>query len=478
MSSLRPGEYRRSARIALGLAPEPNLLFVPRDDGAMQVYLSDSEMEPMDALELGQALLLANVLPNGIMLFPRQMNPDSSDYLQPKYGALFTITVAAPVAKPYHLPSDEDEFEVLLDSLPAGFSRDYRSGLGLNWELRFICTSVAQIAGVTGLVVHGGTGANDARIDGATYYLGIDRFRRLIDSIRHTSRRYQRESLSERRGLAHNELLHSADPESFPERIGAKQTGAIAKFASQRSPSAAMNKRDRAAALKLVKESTTTLATEEPRTLFQLKREIELITLADLICRFEDMLQKDLSEGRWQRFLQDNPFVLSLAFAVPTMMIGGGTYVGGMTAYRFGGKIADFLMATASTGNLAVVEIKTPSSALLGNVPYRTGVYAPSSELSGALAQTLDQRAQLQAEWMALCVRSGLADKHGYAITGVVLIGRTPGDINQRKSFDLVRNAVSGVSIVTFDELLLRLKEILTVLSPPPRTTIEEDVPF
>jgi hypothetical protein len=51
--------------------------------------------------------------------------------------------------------------------------------------------------------------------------------------------------------------------------------------------------------------------------------------------------------------------------------------------------------AAASTGKLAIIEIKKPSSSLIKKAPYREDVYAPSGELRGAVAQLLDQRFKL-----------------------------------------------------------------------------------
>jgi hypothetical protein len=53
-----------------------------------------------------------------------------------------------------------------------------------------------------------------------------------------------------------------------------------------------------------------------------------------------------------------------------------------------------------------------------------------------------------------------------------------PAELDRRKSFDLLRNSLSGVAIVTFDELLGRLKEILGVLQPAQRLFTDDDVPF
>ncbi|MEA3808766.1 DUF4263 domain-containing protein [Enterobacter hormaechei] len=80
------------------------------------------------------------------------------------------------------------------------------------------------------------------------------------------------------------------------------------------------------------------------------------------------MLGKGLTESKWQSFFLENPFILSLAFAVPAMLVQGQAYAGGKRLNGSGGKFSDFLYASASTGNLGLIEIKKPQTELLGKV--------------------------------------------------------------------------------------------------------------
>jgi len=158
-----------------------------------------------------------------------------------------------------------------------------------------------------------------------------------------------------------------------------------------------LSKRDQRVAVRLVQDSIETLAESEPKMLMSLKSDIELVTLKQLIDRYQEMLKKGLSEGKWQNFFMENPFILSLAFAVPFMLVQGQAYVGGKRLNGRGGKYTDFLWASVTTGNLALIEIKRPETELLYQKPYRgDDVYGPSSDLGGAIAQVLDQRFKLQ----------------------------------------------------------------------------------
>lgn len=477
MASDRPSEYRRAARVALGMTAEPTLLF-KHDAEHEFVTVWYADMAGADSAEGAplNVVALASVFSRGITLYPVHTSPDRPDYLQPKYGTLTSIYVAARVEAPFGLPQDEDDFQAILDALPEGFVRDPRLGLGLLWEYRDIAHAIANIPGVSGLVVHGQSGRDDAKVDGESYLLGQTRFKNLVQELKQTTARFRRESLKERRKSVHNTLLHTALPEQYPLRVAS--AGDALRPLAMRGPSTPpLTRRDRTVVVDLMQRVAAPLAKENPIRLLRLKSEIELVALGELIERFERMLGKVSKEAEWQAFFHAHPFILSLAFAVPTMVIAQGAYVGGTSAFRFGGKLTDFLAATATTGNLAVIELKTPKTPLLEAKAYRTGIHAPHGELAGAIAQTLDQVAQLQTDWMSICQRSGLHDKHGYAIRGIVIIGTAPTEMNLRKSFDLLRLSLAGVSIVTFDELLGRLKEIHAVLAPPP-TAEADDPPF
>lgn len=180
--------------------------------------------------------------------------------------------------------------------------------------------------------------------------------------------------------------------------------------------------------------------------------------------------------------LTANAFILRLAFGVPVLLFQGQATVGGRSYRGLGDKRSDFLLRAASTGNLSIVEIKTPQADLLAKKEYRGGIYAPSQDLSGAVAQVLDQRWQLQRN------NTQLRDDHerqanpdtpdkgprpeAYAIQCVVIAGKSPREPNTKKSFELYRNGLAGVLVLTFDELLLKLETLLELLRNPDATKL------
>lgn len=331
----------------------------------------------------------------------------------------------------------------------------------------------AGVNGVSILLVHKG---NEAKIDPPYFILGITRFHALRMELNRIASRYQRDAHKEKQFQTYQTLLHVADAKQFPAFKKKIRPDAIAEVTNGGRDHATLSKKDQRAVVRMVQDNVVALAETEPQALSALKSDIELVTLNQLIERYQAMLGKGLAESKWQNFFLGNPFILSLAFAVPALMVQGQAYAGGKRLNGSGGKIADFLYASATTGNLALIEIKKPGTELLGKTPYRgDDVYAPSTDLGGAIAQVLDQRFKLQSELPVIKNHMNRNDIHSYAVRCIVIVGLTPPEHSQKKSFELVRNALSDVIVVTYDELLQRLIEIRKALQPPES---DQCVPF
>ncbi|CAM2175527.1 Shedu protein SduA C-terminal domain-containing protein [Burkholderia cepacia] len=139
------------------------------------------------------------------------------------------------------------------------------------------------------------------------------------------------------------------------------------------------------------------------------------------------------------------------------------------------GKRADGLMKTKSiVSSLCFVEIKTHTTKLLDSTQYRPGCWAPSRELSGAVAQV---QATVASAMRSLSEYIRPTDAHG-APTGeevfnfkpraFIVIGSlsefiTEHGVNkdQFRSFEFYRNSISSIDILTFDELFERCSFIV-----------------
>ena len=94
------------------------------------------------------------------------------------------------------------------------------------------------------------------------------------------------------------------------------------------------------------------------------------------------------SEEAWQQFFTENQWLISLLFQLPFTLYRAKAYVGGKQIDNKGGNIVDFLYENQATNNVALVEIKTPFTKLLGR-HYRDNVYSGSDELCGGVNQLL-----------------------------------------------------------------------------------------
>jgi hypothetical protein len=178
------------------------------------------------------------------------------------------------------------------------------------------------------------------------------------------------------------------------------------------------------------------------------------------------------SEQYWQSaILEKYPWIISQIFSTPCAVFGSKAYVGGKTIRNRSGNVADFLFQNKLTGNVALVEIKKPDTHLLGS-HYRERSYSLSPELSGAVSQVLSYRHSLVKDLARLQSDSGDSFE-AFSPRCVVIIGSTRefdryaiGDRTDAiGSFENFRNSLNGVTIVTFDELLQKVEDLIAVLT-------------
>jgi hypothetical protein len=196
----------------------------------------------------------------------------------------------------------------------------------------------------------------------------------------------------------------------------------------------------------------------------KLKSDIELVQLDGLIDRFEAMLSSSHAEAIWQAFFTENPFILSFAFGYPMILVQDQAVAGGRKISGSGEKIADFISKNPTTNNVAIIEIKKPATPLLRRPEYRSGIYGPSTELTGSIAQILDQRYHLVSEFANMQRASRLHDIESFAVQLFLIVGQSPKEPDQAKSFELFRDSLTAVDIVTFDELLERVRLLRSFL--------------
>ncbi len=175
--------------------------------------------------------------------------------------------------------------------------------------------------------------------------------------------------------------------------------------------------------------------------------------------------QHNSSEEFWQKLFAHHAFILSQVFCLPTFLLGGKMYVGGKAVDNTGGHLVDFIVANPVTKNCGIIEIKTPSTKLLGK-KFRADVYSSSEDLTGGVTQVLNYRLSLVTHYDGLTSDSGRSFEV-FAPACLIIAGNTKREFTsdyQRQSFELIRNALKDVMVVTFDELFAKTETLINAL--------------
>ena len=192
------------------------------------------------------------------------------------------------------------------------------------------------------------------------------------------------------------------------------------------------------------------------------------------------------NESYWQGFFGKHSWILQYAFSAPVHMLAGETYLGGKSPKGRngnGGVATDYLFGDASTKNFAVVDIKTPDAKLVGTI-YRgvkgsgadNEVYSIHSDLSGGVVQVRTQITTAVEHFQSV-----LGPEYEYKIkrvhpTGVLITGTLDGLSGKEKdSFNHFRHGEHDLAIITYDELLLRLKIVFGLDGTPGEHTASDD---
>ena len=234
-----------------------------------------------------------------------------------------------------------------------------------------------------------------------------------------------------------------------------------------------------AAAIKLL-EDRPDLVAEFARSRITTEDVVALAYRRKQLSAFSTMLDRgdDLTEGDWQQFFERNQWIFGygLSYIFTTGLDGRRlqqTIRGSSLVAP--GKIPDGIMKTrAAVSALCLVEIKKSSTALLSKSEYRSGTWAPSTELSGAVAQCQET---LRAAAEVLDTHHRFTDDHGnptgeelmsvqprsFLVVGSLGQFRTGLGINSSRyqAFEGFRRNLRQPEILTFDELYERARFIV-----------------
>ena len=378
------------------------------------------------------------------------------------------------------VPTSRDYIIEILEELPPAFTKDYDYGLGFAKQYRFIVDAIEDLSDCDEIVI---SQEHRTEIDQQEnkFYIETKDFesvRQTLNNITNTSRNA---AVSVKSANAYNFLAKKLGKQEKPVSFGRSPLRKLlTKVAHNEGHYLSENEQEKF--IDVVVKNVKTIADTRPEKLTKLQSDIELGSLEILIEKYEKMLMEEKGEGHWQTFLNINPFILSMAFGYPIIKVQEKASVGGRNFSGRGDKFTDFLVKNSMTDNTAIVEIKSPQTKLLNKSAYRNGVYIPSADLSGSINQALDQKFQLEREFTNIKDNSQLPDIKSYAVHCCLIIGTMPDAKDQRKSFELFRRNSKAVEIITFDELLAKLKNLRDFLTSPEgdksNRLSDEELPF
>jgi Domain of unknown function (DUF4263) len=424
-------------------------------------YIPEKEKLSRSGLDFDKApdyrvkLLLISGQDNFVTLYPVNTLAGHEDFLKPKYEKVMRITLAG---FDFTTPDDVDGVLDLLESLPSSFVKDYDYGLGLLKDYRFIVNAVEELSDCAEIVIAKGVSTGIEEGDPAVFNISYRDFEDARKSVNRIASHAQQAARSVKGIQVFNLFASRIGEEEKPIALGRHPLTRLVARATQGDEY--LEEAEQEAILNALSKNTKAIAETKPEKLAKLHNDIELVTLEVLIEQYTVMLNQRLNESRWQNFFNKNPFILSLVFGYPVVKVQDQASIGGRKLSGSGEKITDFLVKNSLTNNTALFEIKTPQTNILNKKSYREGVFTPSSDLSGAINQALDQKYQFQKHIAQSKETSRVYDLESYAVHSCLIIGRMPDDVDRQKSLELFRRNSKDVQIVTFDELLKKLRQL------------------
>lgn len=249
------------------------------------------------------------------------------------------------------------------------------------------------------------------------------------------------------------------------------------------------------------KQLARALGDLEEGTLRQLSNGLNLEILERAVEDIESHLNDpDAKEAYWQDdVFCKYPWIISQVFATPCALIQSKAYVGGTIVDGSGASFVDFLYRSELTRDVLLIEIKKPTTKLLSGDSYRSNSYRVSSEMSGALSQVLSYKQTLMTESQSLVAKCS-SQFDVVSPRCAIIIGHTNElhdvdgviDPTKRDTFENFRNCLSGVTVITYDELLQKVKALVRILKAQPPVNAgsrketgmplypsdDEDIPF
>ncbi len=274
--------------------------------------------------------------------YPIRTGPSFS-VLCPKYGPLSEIAFEGFQTE---LPLSSDAVEEALGYLPDQFHTQTAYGLGIRKQFRPLI-DVLRRKGIRRLMI---TRVRDTALEGDALILAQRDFTDVAYELDRIATRFSEQSRAERSRHAHNEVLSRHFPNQFARDETPYRRGVIVSLLRKlRQSGSELSASDSSALVEQASAAAPTIAKRSPQQLYQLQRDFELAGLNRLIERFQSDLEGRHPESYWQALLKLNPFILSMLFGYPIVVVRDQAHLGGASLDGAGDTIVDFLVANQST---------------------------------------------------------------------------------------------------------------------------------
>ena len=355
-------------------------------------------------------------------------------------------------------------YKNLPDPLPRGIIKDWRLGYGFTKVLSPIIYSLESKFDVYKIIVKPKGKFSIKNRVACFSYLDLNKFYPKMANLI--------EIQSDQKEALVSKYLSQYLPKQFKENKQLYTKGSIYSIISnQIGDDGIISKDDYDAMLNLVVSKVGDQNIESKKVVIATKEKIEIRFLEDAIKDFKKNLNLKSKSGnlekKWEQFFKDNSWIISNLFSLPVLLFANQAYVGGKEIFNTNGKITDFLFRNSLTDNLAIIELKTHKTDLLSKRPYRgNDVYSLSEELSGAVNQVLDQKQNILNEFHTLRSKAGQKDWfESFNSRCLIIVGLIKDlPVNGRRSFEIFRNNLYGVEIITFDEVLQKIESFISLI--------------
>jgi hypothetical protein len=193
---------------------------------------------------------------------------------------------------------------------------------------------------------------------------------------------------------------------------------------------------------------------ETRNEIFKLYNTVEVKTLNDFITQYQKSIDYNNKEAYWQNLFDKNKFILKMLFPYPVISLNREYSIIGRNLENK--RILDFIGKNKFTNQACIIELKKPNTKLVTASTHRTNLYNISTDFTQSVNQVNDQIYTLYSSNIN-------SDYKTYNIQGVLIIGTIKSINNnddKKKTFELYRNSFKNIQIITFDEILEKLKDL------------------